>query len=195
MSSFVAASDVWACGPHGNPFRFLLELAREAHANDVHYYFRVTDKLKVPDWPQNDPIIIFEVGQAHGVFYDMKGLRVEKPENLTFASQCGGFLIPPLIYHSVITTGWRHVRRNVLKELRTGHWKSRGTTAALDGTPAEAGSDRIYYENTETGEVCYRRASWGTHGTGVHGFRDSGDGFNVQAKLVHHDQVFSASEF
>jgi hypothetical protein len=56
-------------------------------------------------------------------------------------------------------------------------WRSCGTSARLDGSPATAGSRRIYFEDrNHPGAYCWRPASWGTHGTGVHGFRCYGDG-------------------
>lgn len=56
-------------------------------------------------------------------------------------------------------------------------WIPIGTTppARAADPAATAGSSRIFYRHRETGAYAYRHASGGTHGTGVHGFRDYGD--------------------
>jgi hypothetical protein len=54
----------------------------------------------------------------------------------------------------------------------TRTWRSTGEFA-----PAEAGSSRIHYRSPETGEECYRAASWRSKGS-ARGFWPYGHGYS-----------------
>jgi hypothetical protein len=75
-------------------------------------------------------------------------------------------------------------------------WQSIGTKPpASTGDPAAtAGSRRVYYRN-QTGEYAYRHASWGTHGTGVHGFRAYGDANGCDEWGLDNGKRYPADEF
>jgi hypothetical protein len=60
---------------------------------------------------------------------------------------------------------------------------------------AGATSDRVYYVNLSTGDMCYRLATWGDHGTGMHGFRDSGPGVGIDCDMRPNGKTYDASEF
>ena len=77
----------------------------------------------------------------------------------------------------------------------TTQWTNMGAVApASQGDPAaSAGSRRVYYERN--GEYCYRSASWGEHGTGVHDFRDYGEGIGCDEWGQDNGKMYPASEF
>jgi hypothetical protein len=82
--------------------------------------------------------------------------------------------------------------------MNAGHWENTGTyppSSANYLQPATAGASRAYYHHTGTGVYCWRHASWGQHGTGVHGFRAYGTGHGCDADGNPDGQTYPASEF
>ena len=80
---------------------------------------------------------------------------------------------------------------------KTRKWKSLGTVPpASNGDPAaSAGSYRVFYANAETGEYCYRSASWGDHGTGAHGFRSYGNARGCDEWGTDNGKEYPSAEF
>ena len=74
-------------------------------------------------------------------------------------------------------------------------WKSLGACPPSSNMdPAARGGDRqVYYERS--GEYCFRSASWGSHGTKVHDFRDYGPGHGCDAAGEPNGVIYPESEF
>ncbi len=59
---------------------------------------------------------------------------------------------------------------------------------ATDEAPATAGTNVINYRCRNCGLTAWREGCWGTHGTGVHGFRGTGLGHGSDGSRIPADQ-------